>query len=57
MSFRLGFNFSNLEIIFSVNSFDFRESKIKVIEDRRHIKFEIKEKSFVSEIRNQGKDR
>ena len=50
MSFRFGFNLSYLEIIFSVNSFDFRESKIKVIEYKRQIKFEIEEKPFVSEI-------
>jgi len=50
MPFRFGFNFSNFEIIFSVNSFDFRESKIKVIECKRHIKFKVEEKPFVSEI-------
>ena len=51
MSFRFSFNFSNFKIIFSINSFDFRESKIKVLGDKRHIEFEIKEKPLVSEIR------
>ena len=50
MSFRFSFNFSYLEIIFSVNSFDFGESKIKVSEYKRHIEFKVEEKPFVSEI-------
>ncbi len=55
MSFGFGFNFSNFEIIFSVNSFDFGESKIKVGKNKRHIEFEIEEKPFVSEIRSKKK--
>ena len=55
MSFRFSFNFSNFEVIFSVNSFDFGESKIKVMKDKRQIKFEIEEKPFVSEIRSKKK--
>jgi len=50
MPFRFGFNFSNSKIILSVNSFDFGESKIKVRKDKRHIKFEVEEKPFVSEV-------
>ena len=55
MSFRFGFNFSNFKVVFSINSFDFRESKIKVMKYKRHIKFEVEEKPFVSEVR--GKER
>jgi len=54
-SFRFGFNFSNSEIEFSINSFDFGKSKIKVVKDKRQIKFEIEEKPFVSEIRSKEK--
>jgi len=50
MSFRFSLNFSNFKVVFSINSFDFRESKIKVMKYKRHIKFKVKEKPFVSEI-------
>ena len=55
ISFRFGFNFSNFKVVFSVNSFDFRESKIKVMKYKRHIEFEIEEKPFVSEIGSKEK--
>ena len=55
MPFRFSFNLSYLEIIFSVNSFDFRESNIKVIKYKGYIEFEVKEKPFVSEVRGKEK--